>query len=75
MNQVERNIDRRGPGGQRRSVLDGPEYIRGLPHDKKSSVEEAREHPDEAKACKSVLDGPACIVGMPNLARESGKAH
>jgi hypothetical protein len=75
MNVIEKDFSRRGPGGQCRSVLDGPEYIRGLPHDKKSSVEEAREHPDEAKACKSVLDGPACIVGMPNLARESSKAH
>ena len=66
MAQIERIFDRRGPGSQRRSVLDGPQYIRGLPHDKKSSVEEAREHPDEVKACKSVLDGPACIRGLPH---------
>jgi hypothetical protein len=75
MNQIDRKFERRPADSVRPSVLDGPEHIRGLPHDKKSSVEEAREHPDEAKACKSVLDGPACIVGMPNLAHESSKAH
>jgi hypothetical protein len=46
------------------SVLDGPEHIGGFPHAKGSSVEEARKHPDEVKACKSVLDGPACIAGL-----------
>jgi len=70
MNQIERNFDRRGPHSGHRSVLDGPEYIRGLPHDKKSSVEEAREHPDQVRACKSVLDGAACIVGLPHQARD-----
>ena len=48
------------------SVLDGPEHIRGLPHDKQSPVEHARDHPEEARDCKSVLDGPACIRGMPH---------
>ena len=75
MNQIDRNIDRRGPGGQRRSVLDGPEFIRGLPHDKKCSVEEARGHPEEVRACKSVLDGPACIAGLPDVAREGSRSH
>ena len=66
MTRIERNFERNAPERGGRSVLDGPQYIRGLPHDKKSSVEEAREHPDEVKACKSVLDGPACIAGLPH---------
>lgn len=70
MNQIERNFERHAPECGRPSVLDGPQFIRGLPHDKKSSVEEAREHPDQAKACKSALDGAACIVGLPHQARD-----
>ncbi len=66
MNKIERDFERQAPESGRPSVLDGPQYIRGLPHDKRSSVEEAREHPDEVKACRSVLDGPACIAGLPH---------
>ncbi len=66
MNKLERDFDRQAPESAHRSVLDGPQYIRGLPSDKRSSVEEARRHPDEVKACKSVLDGPACIAGLPH---------
>jgi hypothetical protein len=66
MNQIDRKFDRRLPDSGRPSVLDGPEHISGLPTNKRSSVEEARQHPEEAKACKSVLDGPACIRGLPH---------
>jgi hypothetical protein len=64
MTKIERNFEGRAPQNQRASVLDGPERIHGLPHQKKSSVEEARKHPEQTKACKSVLDGPACISGL-----------
>jgi hypothetical protein len=63
MNKIERGFIRQSPD-QRRSVLDGSKYIGGFLSDKKSSVEEARTHPDEVRACKSALDGPACIAGV-----------
>ena len=66
MTQMDRRFDQRLQDSGRPSVLDGPEHIRGLPADKRSSVEEARQHPEDAKACKSVLDGPACIGGLPH---------
>lgn len=66
MNQLDRSFEQRRTAQGRASVLDGPEHIQGLPHDKKSAVEEAREHPEQAKDCKSVLDGPACIGGLPH---------
>ncbi|MCZ7593584.1 MAG: hypothetical protein M5U16_00710 [Hyphomicrobium sp.] len=66
MNQIDRRFEQRRPGSGQASVLDSPEHIKGLPHDKKSAVEEARGHPEQAKACKSVLDGPACIAGLPH---------
>ena len=64
MNANVRKFSRPETGTEHRSVLDGPEHIAGLPHAKRSSVEEAREHPDEVNACNSVLDGPACIAGL-----------
>jgi hypothetical protein len=64
MNTNVREFDRPRTGIGHPSVLDGPEHIAGLPHAKRSSVEEAREHPDEVNACNSVLEGPACIAGL-----------
>ncbi len=64
MNANVRKFDRPRTSIEHPSVLDGREHIAGLPHTKGSSVEEARKHPDEVKACKSVLDGPACIAGL-----------
>lgn len=66
MNSIERDIGRQAPHSAPLSVLSGREYIRGLPTDKRSSVEEARTHPEQLKVCKSVLDGPACIIGLPH---------
>lgn len=66
MTEIERKFDQRLQSSGRQSVLDGPEHICGLPTDTRSSVEEARQHPEETKACKSVLDGPACISGLPH---------
>jgi hypothetical protein len=66
MTQFDRRFDQCLQDSGRPSVLDGPEHISGLPTNKRSSVEEARQHPEEAKACKSVLDGPACIGGLPH---------
>jgi hypothetical protein len=65
MNQTPRKFAQQSPGRAAPSVLDDREHIAGLPHAKRSSVEEAREHPNEVEACKSVLDGPACIRGLP----------
>jgi hypothetical protein len=64
MNQTTRKFGQQSPGRAVPSVLDGRAHIAGLPHAKRSSVEEAREHPDEVNACNSVLDGPACIAGL-----------
>ncbi len=45
------------------SVLDGPKSIDGLPSDKKSAVERARDSGASTKSCRSVLDGRQCIDG------------
>jgi len=46
-----------------RSVLDGPKSIDGLPSDKQSAVERARESKAPTDSCQSVLEGPQCIDG------------
>jgi hypothetical protein len=66
MNPKVRSFERPSRPSEHPSVLGGPQYIRGLPHDKQSPVDEARAHPEQAKACKSVLDGPSCILGLPH---------
>jgi hypothetical protein len=51
------------PGGkQRHSVLEGPEYIQGVPGSKKEGAKIAPRDPEE---CDSVLDGSECIQGVP----------
>jgi len=45
------------------SVLDGQQYIAGVPSDAKSPVERARDDKRSSQACKSVFDGPECIGG------------
>ncbi len=44
-----------------RSVLDGLKAIDGLPSDKKSAVERARDSKASTDSSQSVLDGPQCI--------------
>ena len=49
------------PGGkERHSVLEGPEYIHGVPGSKNESAKSSR-NPEQ---CESVLDGPECIHGV-----------
>jgi hypothetical protein len=55
--------ERTRPGGeQRHSVLEGPEYIQGIPGSKHEGAKKvASRNPEE---CESVLDGPECIQGV-----------
>jgi hypothetical protein len=54
------------PGGEQgHSVLDGPEYIEGVPG-QKTAKHSARKRED----CDSVLDAPECIDGVDSDARE-----
>ena len=47
------------------SVLDGLQFIGGLPKNKRRSAEQAKANENSARSCRSVLDGPQCIGGMP----------
>jgi hypothetical protein len=54
--------ERTRPGGeQRHSVLEGPDYIQGIPGSKNEGANVAPRDPEE---CESVLDGPECIQGV-----------
>jgi len=66
MNTIERIRSSQPAERGSPSVLDGRQYIGGLLSDRKSSIEEAREHPEKIAACENVLDGPACIAGLPH---------
>ncbi|MBM3545017.1 MAG: hypothetical protein FJX44_11045 [Alphaproteobacteria bacterium] len=56
----------RPDGDQGHSVLDGPEYIEGVPGQKRTK-QASRKRDD----CDSVLDAPECIDGVDKDARES----
>jgi hypothetical protein len=61
--------ERAQPGGEdRHSVLDGPEYIAGVPGTKNEGDKSASHNPEE---CESVLDGPECIQGVKAPKRRS----
>jgi len=66
--------ERTRPGGeQRHSVLEGPEYIQGVPGSKTEDAKVASRDPEE---CDSVLDGPECIQGVkPKKRRRTRKAN
>lgn len=59
MQRHEQRSDRK-----QRSVLGKKENISGLPTNKKSAVERARDNRAGNSECDSVLDGPACIEGV-----------
>jgi hypothetical protein len=68
---MARTQERTQPGGKKRhSVLDGPEYIAGIPDLKHEAAKPARR-PEE---CDSVLDGPECIQGVPPMGGKARKA-
>ena len=64
--------ERTRPGGEERhSVLEGPEYIAGVPGKKN---EGAKVAPRDREECESALDGPECIQGVkPSKRHSSGK--
>jgi hypothetical protein len=54
--QMAKDRERTRPGGEERhSVLEGPEYIAGVPGTKNEDAKVASRNPEE---CESVLDGP-----------------
>jgi hypothetical protein len=70
--QMAKDRERTPPGGEHRhSVLEGPEYIAGVPGTKNEGAKVASRNPEE---CESVLDGPECIQGVkPQKRRSSGR--
>jgi len=58
----------RSGGGQGHSVLDGPEYIEGVPGQKTAKTT-SRKRED----CDSVLDAPECIDGVEDKPRKSAQ--
>jgi hypothetical protein len=60
--QMAKTQERTRPGGeQRHNVLEGPEFIQGIPGSKIESRKAPSRYPEE---CDSVLDGPECIQGV-----------